>query len=181
MILIVLAILLVVSFLIDTKPFPYRLMVYFVFYDMFDGFYKDDKIFALLRYMVPLTLILFYFVKYKVSKQLDSIFVILLTYLLLLWLFNPGDEIVTAKNVLPVILTLLMIPVGIHLGKTSDLIAEFRMYNRLLLIALPLYIIYANKVGIAGFYSDAFSTGFLITSRLYVIPIIVFLAIHYAL
>ncbi|MCW3079458.1 hypothetical protein [Segetibacter sp.] len=181
MILIVLALLLIVSFLIDTRPFPYLLMLFFVFYDMFDGFYKDDKIFAVLRYLVPLTLVLFYIIKYRIVKHIEFIFVVLVSYLLLLWLLNPGDQIITAKSVLPVIITLLMIPVGIHFGKSNNVLTGFKKYNRLLLIALPLYIIYANKVGIAGFYSDAFSTGFLITSRLYVIPIIVFLAIHYAL
>ncbi|GEO08177.1 hypothetical protein [Segetibacter aerophilus] len=181
MILIVLAVLLIVAFLIDTKPFPYLLMLYFVFYDMFDGFYKDEKIFSALRYLVPLTLILFYIIKYRIVKHIEFIFVALVSYLFLLWLLNAGDQIVTAKSVLPVIITLLMIPVGMHLGMSNNVIGEFKKYNRLLLIALPLYIVYANKVGIAGFYSDAFSTGFLITSRLYVIPIIVFLAIHYAL
>jgi O-antigen ligase len=74
-----------------------------------------------------------------------------------------------------------MILIGRYLGERSNVINEFEKYNRLLLTSIPLYIVYANKVGIAGFYSDAFSTGFLITSRLYVIPIVVFLAIHYAL
>jgi hypothetical protein len=148
---------------------------------MFDGFYKDDKIFALLRYVVPVFLILMYSVKYNVFKRIELIFIFLIGYILLLWFLNPGDEIVTAKNVLPVMITLLMIPIGRHLGKREDIISKFEFYNRILLIAIPLYILYANKVGIPGFYSEAFSTGFLITSRMYIVPIIIFFAIHYSL
>jgi hypothetical protein len=81
MLLIALAAFLIVTFLCNTKPFPYLLMVYFVIYDMFDGFYKDDKIYAVLRYIVPLSLMLFYIIKYNAFKKIEFIFVVLIAYL----------------------------------------------------------------------------------------------------
>jgi hypothetical protein len=181
MILIGLAIILVIMFCINTRTFPYMLVSYYVFYDMFDGFYKDDKIYAVLRYVVPLCLIIIYVTKYRALRNLDSIFVVLLSYIITLWIFNPGDPITTSRNVLPLIITLMMIPIGKQFGRSENLILNFEKYNRVLLVALPLYIIYANLAGISGFYSDAFSTGYLITSRMYIVPIVVFLAIHYSL
>jgi hypothetical protein len=119
--------------------------------------------------------------RYQLLKRVEAIFVLLMAYLIALWIFNPGDVIITSRNVLPLIITLMMIPIGKHLAESNDFLKQFENYNRILLICIPLYIIYANKVGIAGFYSDAFSTGYLITSRMYIVPIVVFLAIHYAL
>lgn len=181
MILILLACILIVGFFNNSRQFPFLLVTYFVFYDMFDGFYKDDKIYAVVRYIVPLILIFIYYIKYDLVKKLDAIFVFALAYLIILWIFNPGDAIVTARTVLAVLITYLMIPIGKYLGESQNFIQELEKYNRLLLIAIPLYIIYANIANIGGFYSDSFSTGFLITSRIYIVPIVVFMAIHYAL
>jgi hypothetical protein len=181
MVLIALALLLIVSFLNNSKLFAYSLMVYFVFFDMFDGFYDDNKVFAAIRYIVPLSLILIYAFRYNVLKKLDFIFLLLLSYLLILWVVNSGDLLVTSRSLLSLLITLLMIPIGIHLGKRADFISDFEKYNRVLLIAIPLYIVYANIAGIGGFYTESFSTGFLVTSRMYIVPIVVFLAIHYAI
>ena len=38
-----------------------------------------------------------------------------------------------------------------------------------------------NVLGIGGYYTEAFSTGNLITSRMYIVPITVFLSVHYLL
>jgi hypothetical protein len=179
--LIALALVLIVAFLYNPKSFPYQLVTYFVFYDMFDGFYEDVKIYAVLRYIVPLLLIGIYTLKYNVLKRLDSIFVLLITYLLVLWIANHGDQAITSRTILSLIITLMMIPIGKHLGERDDFIAEFERRNRVLLVAIPLYIFYANMTGLAGYYTEAFSTGFLITSRMYVVPIVLFLAIHYSL
>ncbi|HUR12522.1 MAG TPA: hypothetical protein VM012_14195 [Flavitalea sp.] len=181
MILIILACILAASFFSSPRHFPFVLVTYFVFYDMFDGFYKDDKMYAVIRYIIPVLFIFIYFIKYDLLKKIESIFIIVIAYLLILWIFNPGDEIVTARNALAVLITYLMIPIGKHVGETLNFIRELEKYNRLLLIAIPVYIIYANIANIGGFYSDSFSTGFLITSRMYIVPIVVFLAIHYAL
>lgn len=181
MILIALCVLLIGSFFYDSRKFPYMLVTYYVFYDMFDGFYKEDKIYSVFRYVIPLLLILIYMARHNVQKKLDAIFVIVMMYLMALWAFNPGDELITAKNVLPLLITLLLIPIGKHLAETRDFKLEFEKYNRIMLVSIPLYIVYANVAGISGFYSDAFSTGFLVTSRMYIVSIVVFLAIHYAL
>lgn len=190
MILFALAIILVLLFSYDTNPFPFLLTAYFVFYDMFDGFYKEDKLYAVLRYILPLTLIIFYSIKYNVFKKLDAIFVLLVAYLLLLLIVNSGDPVVASRTILSLIITFMMIPIGKNFAEENEwksglekgsFITEFEKYNRVLLIAIPLYIVYANKAGIGGYYSEAFSTGFLITSRIYIIPVIVFLAIHYTL
>lgn len=148
---------------------------------MFDGFYKEDKIFSILRYVLPIILIFFYAIKYNLLQKLDALFVGLLIYLSILWIFNSGDEVITSRNMLTLVITLMMIPIGIHLGNNSEFIIEFEKFNRVILICIPLYIVYANFIGISGFYSDSFSTGFLVTSRMYVVPIVVFLAIHYAI
>lgn len=190
MILIVLAIVLVLMFFNDPKQFPFYLVVYYVFYDMFDGFYQDNKIYAVLRYVVPLMLLFTYCFRYNVFKKLPGIFIVLITYLFGLWMMNSGDAIVTSRYMLAIIITLIMVPIGQHfaenihsgvLQERKDIITSFEKFNRILLIAIPLYIVYANKAGIGGFYSEAFSTGYLITSRIYIIPIVVFLAIHYIL
>lgn len=189
MILIVLTILLVGLFFYDTSRFPLYVLSYYVFYDMFDGFYQDNKIYAVLRYVIPLMLLFAYVFRYNVFKKLPGIFMILVSYLVILWILNSGDLIVTSRTMLAVIITLLMIPIGQHYGKNhrldnlenEDLITKFEKYNRVLLIALPLYIVYANVTHIAAFYTDAFSTGYLITSRIYIMPIVVFLAVHYTL
>lgn len=159
--------------------FIYVLMVFFVLFDMFDGFYKDDKIFAALRYLVPLFFISIFVIRESVIKKGDLIFVVVSLYLVVLLIFSQGDMVISAKNVLALLLTFLMIPIGRYLGKRLDFIEEFQPYNRFLLFILPVYIIFANIFNIGESYSDAFTTGFLITSRMYIVPIVVFLAIHY--
>ncbi|MEI6946255.1 hypothetical protein V9K67_03575 [Paraflavisolibacter sp. H34] len=181
MILIALAVCLIIGFFVKPKHFPYLMIVYFVFYDMFDGFYKDDKIYSVFRYIVPLTLMFTYCFMYGVLKKLDLIFVTFMGYLFMLWAINAGDPIITARTMLSMILTLMMIPIGKHLSERDFFTLELEKYNRLLLIALPAYIIWANIVGIAGYYTDAFSTGYLITSRMYIVPMVVFLGFHYAM
>jgi hypothetical protein len=181
MILIVLAVCLMVGFFIKPKQFPYFLICYFVFYDMFDGFYKDDKIYSVFRYIVPLVLMFTYCFMYGVLKKLDGIFVALMGYLFMLWAINSGDPIITSRTMLSMILTLMMIPIGKHLAERDYFMQELEKYNRLLLIALPAYIIWANIAGIAGYYTDAFSTGYLITSRMYIVPMVVFMGFHYAM
>lgn len=179
MIIIVLVLLLIASFLYNPRRFPYSLVVYFVFFDMFDGFYEENKVFSGIRYLVPLVLMSIYCLKNGILKKIDFIFFLLGAYLLSLWLLNSGDLMVSSRYVLAVFITFLMIPIGKHLGSKVDFIEEFEGYNRLLLIAIPVYIIYANIAGIGGYYTEAFSTGFLVTSRIYIVPIVVFLAIHY--
>lgn len=181
MILFGLTLLLIGFFLYEPKMFPYSLMLFLAFFDMFDGFYKDDKIFAAIRYVVPLALLAVYMTKYEVLKTYDAILLVVIAYLLVLLVVNAGDFLITARNVLSVIITLLLIPVGRHLGKTSNFLKDFEVYNRVLLMAIPVYIIAANVLHFGESYTDAFSTGFYITSRMYLVPIVVFLAIHYAI
>lgn len=181
MVLFALAILIIIIFLFNLKAFIYSLMVFFVFFDMFDGFYKDEKIFAAIRYIIPLSLMIIYIVKCNVFKKSDIPFLILILYLLLLWVYNPGDIIITSKTLISIFITLLMIPIGRYIGRKTDFIQEFEVYNRVLLISIPVYIVYANISGMGGYYTDAFSTGFLVTSRMYIVPIVVFLAIHYVI
>ncbi|WP_114778203.1 hypothetical protein [Botryobacter ruber] len=179
MILIALSLLLVIIFFYDIKLFVPSLLVYFVFFDMFDGFYEENKIYSAIRYLIPLALIAFYMMRFDVLKKSDFIFLILTVYLVFLWIVNSGDILVSSRNLMALFITLLLIPVGKHLGRSVDFVQEFEKYNRVLLIALPLYIISANVFNFGESYTDEFSTGFLITSRMYVVPIVVFLAIHY--
>ncbi|GAB2530079.1 hypothetical protein [Rufibacter soli] len=174
------------AFLIITAFYNFKasilsLVLFFVFFDMFDGFYKDDKIFAALRYFIPLGILLVYIVRYQALKTHDAILAVLFVYLVFLWVINRGDSLASTRNLLAISITLLMIPVGKHLGKSIDFVKEFEVYNRILLVALPLYVVYANIYKVGESYTEAFSTGFLVTSRIYIIPIVVMLAIHYFL
>lgn len=179
MILFALSALLILVFFYNQRMFIYALMIFFVLFDMFDGFYKDDQIFAALRYLVPLLFISIFVIRESVLKKGDLIFVVVSLYLIVLLVFSQGDMIISAKNVLALLLTFLMIPIGRYLGKRVNFVEDFQAYNRFLLVILPVYIIFANIFHIGESYSDAFTTGFLITSRMYIVPIVVFLAIHY--
>ena len=173
--------LLIVLFLYDTRMFVFAMIPYFVFFDMFDGFYDDNKAYAVIRYVVPLGLTLIYVFRYQTLKKSDGIFAALVLYLMLLWVINSGDLLVSTRALLSVLITFLMIPVGKHLGMQVDFIKEFEPYNRVLLYTIPLYIIAVNVLGIGGYYTEAFSTGNLITSRIYIVPIVVFMSVHYLL
>lgn len=170
---------LVLAYFYDSKIFVYALMVFFVLFDMFDGFYEDQKIFAAIRYIIPLVFISIFVVRQSAFKKTDLIFVVLNLYLIVLMVYSPGDFIISARNVLAILLTLLMIPVGRYIGRQHNFLNEFEGFNRFLLIIIPVYIGFANIFHIGESYSEAFTTGFLITSRMYIVPIVVFLAIHY--
>ncbi len=179
MVLFTLAGFLVLAYFYDSKIFVYALMVFFVLFDMFDGFYEDEKIFAAIRYIIPLVFISIFVVRQSAFKKTDLIFVVLNLYLIVLLVYSPGDFIISARNVLAILLTLLMIPVGRYIGRQHNFLDEFEGFNRFLLIIIPVYIGFANIFHIGESYSEAFTTGFLITSRMYIVPIVVFLAIHY--
>lgn len=181
MVLFVLAFFLVLAFFYDSKIFIYALMVFFVLFDMFDGFYEDEKILAAMRYIIPLFLISFFVIKKSALKKSDFIFIVLNLYLIVLLVYSPGDFIISTRNVLAILLTLLMIPVGRCIGRQHNFLDEFEGFNRFLLIIIPVYIGFANIFHIGESYSEAFTTGFLITSRMYIVPIVVFLAIHYVI
>lgn len=154
-------------------------MVFFVLFDMLDGFYDDEKVFAALRYIVPLVLILIFLIKNSALKKSDFIFLVLSLYLLLLLIYSHGDIIISSKTLLSVLLTLFMIPIGRHIGRHADFMREFEGFNRFLLIILPVYIAICNIKGIGVSYTEAFRSGYLVTSRMYIFPVIVFLAIYY--
>ena len=179
MALLLLACLLVLIFFYDSKIFVYALMVFFTLFDMLDGFYDDEKIFAALRYFVPLFLILIFIIKNSVFKKTDFAFLILALYLILLLIYSHGDILISTKTLLSVFLTLFMIPVGRYIGRHAEFLKEFEGFNRFLLIVLALYIIICNILNIGESYTESFHSGFLITSRMYIFPIVVFLAIHY--
>lgn len=176
-----LAISLVFIFFYDSKIFIYALMVFYVLFDMLDGFYEDEKIFMAMKYIIPLLLILVFVLKKSALGKKDVIFLLVVLYMLLLLAYSPGDIIISGKTVLAVTLTLLMIPVGRQIGSHADFLKEFEGFNRFLLIVLPVYIVIANILHFGESYSESFTTGFLITSRIYIVPIVVFLAIHYVL
>ncbi|MCP2043991.1 hypothetical protein [Pontibacter sp. HSC-36F09] len=179
MILIALGILLILVFLINQKLFPIGLVVFFLLFDMFDGFYKDDQIFAAIRYIIPLSLILVYLFANGGLRKSDSIFLVLIVYLGLLMFYIPGDIILSAKTTLAILTALLMIPIGRKIAENRNFLQEFEKYNRYLLILIPLYIIYANIFNIGRSYTESFTTGFLATSRMYIAPILIFLGVHY--
>ena len=179
MILFAFTISLVFIFFYNEKVFIYALMVFYVLFDMFDGFYEDEKIFAAMRYIIPFTFISIYIIKEAVLRRSDLLFMIVGLYLLVLLVYSEGDIILSGKTVLAVLLTLLMIPVGRYIGGRVNFLQEFEPFNRFLLIALPFYVLMANIFHFGESYSDSFTTGFLVTSRIYIIPIVVFLAIHY--
>ena len=176
-----LAILLIIIFFYDSKKFVYALMVFFVLFDMLDGFYEEQKVFAAARYLIPLLLIAFLVIRQGALKKPDLLFILFSLYLLVLLVYAQGDIIISGKTVLAIILTLLMIPVGRYIGRNGNFLEEFESFNRFLLIALPLYIVIANIYNFGESYSDSFTTGFLVTSRIYIMPIVVFLAIHYVI
>jgi hypothetical protein len=80
-----------------------------------------------------------------------------------------------------IIVAFLMIPIGRHIGSKTDFLQEFEKYNRALLIIIPIYIVYANIFNVGRSYTADFSTGFLDASRMYLVPILIFLGIHYIL
>lgn len=181
MVLLVLTVFLIFAFFYNPKTFIYALMVFFVLFDMFDGFYEDEKVFAAIRYIVPLICISIFVVRQSAFRNSDLIFIVLNLYLILLLMYSPGDFIISTRNVLAILLTLLMIPVGRCIGRQSNFLHEFEGFNRFLLMIIPVYIAFANLFHIGESYSEAFTTGFLITSRMYIVPIVVFLAIHYVI
>ena len=87
MVLLVLAFLLILISLYNAKIFIYSLMVFFVMFDMFDGFYDDQKFFAAMRYIIPLFLLLFFVFRDSILKKTDFIFLILGLYLLILLVY----------------------------------------------------------------------------------------------
>ena len=179
MILFAFTISLIIIFFYNQKLFIYALMVFYVLFDMFDGFYEDEKIYAAMRYVVPLTFLIVLIIKEGVLRKSDILFIVVIIYLLILLVYSEGDIILSGKTVLALLLTLLMVPVGRYIGGRVNFLREFEPFNRFLLIALPLYVLMANIFHFGESYSDSFTTGFLITSRIYIIPIVVFLAIHY--
>lgn len=181
MALIGLAVLLIIMFFYDSRKFIYALMVFFVLFDMFDGFYDDEKIFAAIRYIIPLLFVFIFLTRQRTLTRQDFLFIILSLYLLVLLVYSQGGIIISTKTLLALLLTLLMIPVGRYIGRNANFLQEFEGFNRFLLFALPVYIVMANLYEIGESYSDSFTTGFLITSRIYIMPIVVFLAIHYVI
>src|SRR5690554_5109473 len=181
MIIIFLGFLLVFSYIYDKNTFIFSLMLFFAFFDMVDGFYKDNNIFAAVRYVIPFVLIATYVLSYDVLKKSDVVFLFLFIFLTCLLILNPGDIIISAKTILSIVISLSMLLIGRQLGYQGDFIKSYEPYNRILLIAVPFYILYANIFNVGESYSNSFTTGFLETSRMYLVPIIVFMAIHYVL
>jgi hypothetical protein len=179
MILFAFTFLLILVFFYNQKVFIYALMVFYVLFDMFDGFYEDEKIFAAMRYVIPFIFISVYVVRHAALKKHDLLFFVVSIYLLILLVYSEGDIILSGKTVLAVLLTLLMVPIGRYIGRKVNFLEEFEPFNRFLLVALPVYILMANIYHFGESYSASFTTGFLITSRIYIVPIVVFLAIHY--
>jgi hypothetical protein len=146
---------------------------------MLDGFYENPEVFAIMRYIIPLLLILFVIIKKSALKKSDYIFLVLCLYLLILLVYSQGDILISSKHLLAILLAIIMIPVGRYIGTNFNFLREFEGFNRFLLIILPIYIVICNIFGIGDSYSEAFTTGFLITSRMYIFPIVILLAIHY--
>ena len=82
MVLLVLAFLLILISLYNAKIFIYSLMVFFVMFDMFDGFYDDQKFFAAMRYIIPLFLLLFFVLRDSILKKTYLIFILVALYML---------------------------------------------------------------------------------------------------
>ncbi|QDH80093.1 hypothetical protein FKX85_14045 [Echinicola soli] len=182
MILILLSLILIGYFIFDQKNFIYALMVFYLVFDMFDGFYKDLKIFAAIRYILPLVMVIAYIVANKAFRKGDWVFMLITLYITALLIFNPGNLILSAKTAFALIISLSMVMVGNFFGSKRDFIKEFEPYNRFMLIAIPLYLIMANVLHIGeAVYGGSFTTGFLGTSRMYIAPIIIFISIHYVL
>ena len=181
MILLLLSALLLVTFISDARRFPFYVVVYFVLFDMFDGFYEEEKIFAAIKYLLPLLLLVLYLVRTAALKNSDKVLFFLLVFLCLLVLYSPGDIIVSIRNLFALVITILMVPAGRQLSRSGNFLDDFQPFNRFLLVVIPLYIVAANILHFGESYSEEFTTGFLITSRMYVLPIVVFLAMHYLL
>ncbi|GGF44822.1 hypothetical protein GCM10011339_36680 [Echinicola rosea] len=157
-------------------------MVFYLVFDMFDGFYKDLKVFAAIRYVLPLVMVIAYIIANKAFRKGDWIFMLITVYVTALLFFNPGNFMLSAKTAFALIISLSMVLVGNFFGSKRDFIKEFEPYNRFMLIAIPLYLIMANVLHIGeAAYGGGFSTGFLDTSRMYIAPIVVFMSIHYVL
>lgn len=75
-------------------------MVFYLVFDMFDGFYKDLKVFAAIRYILPLIMVLAYIFANKAIKKSDWVFSLVALYIIALLIFNPGDFILSAKTAL---------------------------------------------------------------------------------
>ncbi|MBX0332373.1 hypothetical protein K3G39_03905 [Pontibacter sp. HSC-14F20] len=163
----------------NQKLFPIGLVVFFLLFDMFDGFYKDDQIFAAIRYIIPLSLMVVYLFAHGGLRKSDSIFLVLFVYLGLLTVYIPGDIILSVKTTLAILAALLMILIGREIGEKRNFLQEFEKYNRYLLILIPVYIIYANIFNVGRSYAETFTTGFLTTSRMYIAPLLIFLGVHY--
>ncbi|GGZ14978.1 hypothetical protein GCM10007049_03760 [Echinicola pacifica] len=181
MIIILIALILIGYFIYDQKNFIYALMVFYLLFDMFDGFYKDLKVFAAIRYVLPLIMVIAYIIANKAIKAKDGIFFLLSAYLIALVIFNHGHLILSAKTTFAVIITLSMVIVGRYFGTQRQFITEFEPFNRFMLIAIPIYIAYANIFRVGDSYSSSFTTGFLDTSRMYIAPIVIFMGVHYVL
>lgn len=181
MLIVALVFLLILAFLFRFRQFPSVLIVYFVLYDMVDGFYADQKIYAVFRYLIPLLLLLYYTIRRSAWLKSDGLLLVVVLYLICLLFFSRGEMIASSRNLFSVLITLFMIPVGRSLSGDSNWVRDFQPFNRFLLIVLPLYIFLANRFGFGESYTEAFTTGYLITSRFYIFPIVIFFALHYLL
>jgi len=181
MIIFLLAVLLIAFFIFDNKNFIFALMVFFLLFDMFDGFYKDVKIFAAIRYVVPFVLITIYAFVNKVFIKSDWVFLVFSLFLFLLLLSSPGDFVLSGKTTFSIIIAVYMLIIGRHLGETTHFMKAFEPFTRFMLLALPMYIIFVNIFKIGESYTSSFYTGFLETSRMYILPILIFVRLQYVL
>ncbi len=181
MIILILGLLLALSFIFYQKYFIFSLMIFFLLFDMFDGFYKDFKVFAAIRYILPLAFIVIYVVKNRALKNEDFVFFIFTISLFLFLFLNHGDFILSGKVTLSIIISVSLLLVGRYLGNKINFVKEYEPFNTFMLAIVPVYIIYANVFKVGDSYSSSFSTGFLDTSRMYIVPILIFMAFHYIL
>ena len=124
-----LAFFLILISLYDLKLSVYSLMVFFVLFDMIDGFYKDLKVFAAVRYIIPIFLILFFVVKNSALKKSDFIFLLLSIYLLILFVYSHGEIFITSRRLFAILITLSMIPIGRYIGWRVDFLQEFEIFK----------------------------------------------------
>ncbi|WP_200977130.1 hypothetical protein [Echinicola sp. 20G] len=181
MIIIFLGLLLMTCFIFDQKNFIFSVIIFYVVYAMFDGFYKEMKVFAAIRYILPALLLILYIIANKALRTADLIFFIVAGYLMTLLIFNHGNLIWSAKHAVAILIALMMLIVGRFMGSKIDFLKEFEPYNRFLLISIPIYIVFSNIFHIGESYSSSFTTGFLETNRMYIVPIVTFLGIQYIL
>jgi O-antigen ligase len=179
MLIILLGLLLVFFFFYDQERIIHYLLVFFLLFDMVDGFYTETKIFPLIRYLLPLTIIIFYILRNKALLVSDFVFLILIFYLTLLLIFIPGDLITSAKNYASILIALLMIIVGRHEALTKSFFNKFEPFNRFMMLTLVTYLFLANIFKFGSSYTESFSTGFLFHSRMYIAPIIIFMSLYY--